>query len=123
MTIPNFDPTNWYWIVAGSSSQVYSSKAGDYVQVANPAYVAWLGTGGVPTPIASEAELGEVLAPYQLRPVPTAALDSYQDAHAKKITLEVIAKILLWLVNEVRTLKGQPTVSAAQFRAFVKGLM
>lgn len=119
----SYDPYDWYWIVAGDETKVYSSASGNYVQAADAGYVSWLARGNSPTRIPSEAELGDVLAPYQLRPTPAAALDSYQDAHAKKITLEVVAKILLWLVNEVRTLKGQPAVNAAQFRAFIKGLM
>lgn len=119
----DFDPLNWYWVVNDSASQVYSSATGGYVPVDNSVYLAWLRLGMAPTRIASEAELGEVLAPYQLRPTPANVLDAYQDAHSKKITLEVVAKLLLWLVNEVRTLKGQPTVTAAQFRTFVKSLM
>jgi len=120
---PTYSPHDWYWVVAGSSNQVYSSKAGDYVPLANVGYQSWLALGNRPTSIKTEADLGEVLALYQLRPTPASALDSYQDAHSRKITLEVVAKLLLWLVNEVRTLKGQPTVTAAQFRTFVKGLM
>jgi len=121
--MPEYDPKNWYWVVNGSTTQVYSSAAGDYVPLDNVTYRAWLAAGGLPTRILSEAELGEVLAPYQLRPVAANVLDGYQDAHSRKITLEVVAKLLLWLVNEVRTLKGQPTVTAAQFRTFVKSLM
>lgn len=119
----DFDPRNWYWIVNGSKTQVYSSAAGDYVPVANATYQAWLAAGGLATRIATEAELGEVLAPYSLRPAAANVLDGYKDAHAKKLTLEIVAKILLFLVNEVRTLKGQPTVNASQFRAFVKDQM
>lgn len=118
-----YTPQNWYWVVNGSTTQVYSSASGDYVHIDNATYAAWAAAGNSATRIASEAELGEVLAPYQLRPAAPNVLDGYQDAHSKKITIEVVAKILLWLVNEVRTLKGQPTISAAQFRAFVKGLM
>lgn len=118
-----YDPRNWYWIVGGSTTQVYSSATGDYLPLTDVAYVAWLADGNLPTRIATEAELGDVLAPHQVRPIAAGVLDGYQDAHSRKITLEVIAKLILWLVNEVRTLKGQPTVNAAQFRAFVKGLM
>lgn len=118
-----FNPANWYWIVNGSTTQVYSSAAGDYVAANNTTYQAWVAAGGAATRIASEAELGEVLAQYQLRPSASNVLDGYKDTHARKLTLEIVAKILLWLVNEVRTLKGQPTISAAQFRAFVKDQM
>lgn len=119
----DYDPFNWYWKVNGSTTQVYSSAAGDYVPVDNPAYVAWKADGTVPTNIASAAELGEVLAPYNLRPVQATVLDAYQDSHAKKLTIEVVAKVLFNIVNELRVLKGQPQITAAQFRTYVKGLM
>lgn len=116
-------PHDWYWIVNGSDTQVYSSATGDYVAVDNAAYVAWLADGNAPTRIASEEELGEVLAEYQLRPAPTSILDGYKDKHSRKITLEVIAKVLFAYANEIRALKGQQPINAAQFRAYVKDLM
>lgn len=118
-----YNPASWYWVVNGSTSQVYSSAAGDYVPIANTAYVAWLSAGNIPSRIGSEAELGEVLAPYQLRPSAANVLDGYQDAHSRKLTLEIVAKVLFNLVNEVRVLKGQGQITAQQFRAYVKGLM
>lgn len=118
-----YDPFNWYWKVNGSTTQVFSSAAGDYVSVTNPAYVGWASDGTIPTNIANAAELGEVLAPYNIRPVQATVLDAYQDSQAKKLTLEVVAKVLFNLVNEVRVLKGQSQVNAAQFRDYLKGLM
>lgn len=119
----DYDPRDWFWIVGADETRPFSSKVGAFVQASDTAYAAWVAEGNLPSRIASKAELGEVLAPYQVRPSDTDVLDGYQDAHSRKITLEVVAKLLLWLVNEVRTLKGQPTISAAQFRTFVKGLM
>jgi hypothetical protein len=118
-----YDPSNWYWTVNGDETKAYSSAVGDYVPAGNTAFVAWLGRGNSPTRIASEAELGEVLAPYQLRPTAASVLDGYQDAHSRKLTLEIVAKVLFNLVNEVRALKGQSQITAQQFRAYVKGLM
>lgn len=118
-----YDPFNWFWKVGGSVTEVYSSAIGDYVPVDDPAFEAWGADGTVPTNIVSAAELGEVLSAYNLRPVQATVLDAYQDTHAKKLTLEVVAKVLFNLVNEVRVLKGQPQVTAQQFRAYVKGLM
>ena len=118
-----YNPYDWYWIVAGSTTQVYSSKSGDYVPVADATYQAWLVQDNLPTRILNEAELGEVLAEYRLRPNAAAVLDGFKETHARKLTIEVVAKILLWLVNEVRTLKGQQPVTAAQFKAFVKDQM
>lgn len=58
----NFTPANWYWIVAGSTSQVWSSAAAAYVPVTNAGYVAWLAAGNHATTIESEASLQAVLA-------------------------------------------------------------
>lgn len=118
-----YNPLNWYWVVNNSTTEVFSSAAGDYVPVDDPTYVAWKADGTVPTRIASEAELGEVLAPYNIRPVTPAVLDAYKDTLARRLTIEVVAKVLLNLTNEIRVLKGQPKITAAQFRAYVKGLM
>jgi hypothetical protein len=118
-----FTPRNWYWIVNGSTTQVYSSKVGDYVPVDNAEYVAWLAGDRTPTNIDTEASLGEVLSVHSLRPTPASVLDGYTEAHATKLTMEVVAKVLFNLVNEVRVLKGQSTINAAQFKAYLKGLM
>jgi hypothetical protein len=120
-----FEPSNWYWRVGNDAGRVYSSKAGDYVADNDPAFLAWGTTGLVPTAIATEALLGQVLAPYRLRPAVSAAgvLNGYLDEHAGRVTIEVPAKLFMWLVNEVRALKGQPSFTAQQFRGFVKGQM
>lgn len=120
-----YDPTNWYWIVAGDESRAFSSAAGNYVPANNAAFAAWKADGTVPTRIASEVELGEVLADARVRPADAAATvaDAFKDRHARELTLQVVAKWMLWATNEIRTLKGQAPVSAAQFRAFLKGQM
>lgn len=118
-----FNPSDWFWIVGGDESQVYSSAAGSYVQTSNKQYENWLAAGNVPTRIVSEVELGEVLADYDLRPAKAQILDAYKDKQARGLTLAVVAKILFWLVNELQTIKGQPTMTPAQFRAKVKDLM
>ena len=118
-----FDPKNWFWIVGGDESQVFSSKSGNYILASDAGYVAWVASGGMPTRIASAVELGEVLAPHNVRPAQSAVLDSYTETQARKLTLEVVAKILFWAVNEIRVLKGQNPVTANQFKTFLKGLM
>jgi hypothetical protein len=123
MSAPSF-PKNWYWTVAGDPTQVYATnEVGDYVPVANTTYQAWIAAGGITSSIASELELGEVLAQHQLRPVHAGVLDAYKDAQAGNISIKVAAKVLFALVNEVRVLKGQSTITANQFRNYVKGLM
>ncbi len=60
MNIPIFtlpDLRDWYWIVGGNASQIYSSKLNAYVEPSDEAYVAWLASGNVASPIASEADL------------------------------------------------------------------
>lgn len=122
MTIP-FTPSNWYWIVNGNEAQVYSSAAGDYVAANNAAYQAWIASGGVATRIASEAELGDVLAPYALRPTASGVLDGYTDSQATKLTIETVAKVAFNHENRIRVLEGKAAFNAAQFKAALKALM
>lgn len=119
----SYSPNNWYWIVNNDETKVYSSLIGDYVLVDDSSYVEWLADGTLPTRIASETELGEVLAEYQVRPTNIKVLDGYRDTHSRKITLEVVAKLLFAYANEIRALKGQQPLTANQFRQYVKGLM
>jgi hypothetical protein len=57
----NYNPSNWYWAVGGSTSQVWSSAAAAYVPATDATYAAWLAAGNAPTPIDSEASLAAVL--------------------------------------------------------------
>lgn len=61
-----YAPSNWYWIVNGDETKVYSSLLGEYVQPDDAAYIEWLSDGTLPTRIANEAELSDVLRPYGL---------------------------------------------------------
>lgn len=56
-----YDPSGWYWIVAGDETLLWSSARKAYVPVADATYQAWRGTGGWPTRIDSEASLADVL--------------------------------------------------------------
>jgi hypothetical protein len=58
-----FDLNNWYWFVAGDTSQVYSSASHSYVAVADSTYQAWLADGGITTNIATFIDLIDVLSP------------------------------------------------------------
>jgi hypothetical protein len=114
---------DWYWIVAGDETRVFSSKTGDYVLPNAPGYVTWLSSGNVPTRIASEAELGEVLAPHAIRPVRATVLDAYKDSQAAKLTVETVAKVAFNHENRIRVLEGRQPVNANQFRQALKDLM
>jgi hypothetical protein len=118
-----YDPTNWYWIVAGSTTSVFSSATGNYVPASNAAYQAWIGAGNSPTSIVSEAELGDVLAPYQIRPVAAGVLDAYKDSQATKLTIEIVAKVLFNHENRIRALEAKAPVTAGQFKSALKDLM
>ena len=119
----DYDVNNWYWFVEGDETKVYSSASGDYVPVSDATYTEWAADGSVPTRIANEAELGDVLATYSLRPTPNGILDGYKEHHVRGITKKGLAKILFWTVNEVRALKGQQPVTAAQYKQFLKDIM
>ena len=74
---PAYTPGNWYWIVAGDESRVYSSARARYVPPDDPIYTAWLQSGRLPTRIASERDLVDVLlaqypagAPPEYTPTP-----------------------------------------------------
>jgi hypothetical protein len=79
--LPDFTPADWYWQVAGRS---------DYWSSAAAAYVEALPQGRLCTPIATEADLGDVLRTYGLVvPAPTevdyaAAILSMLDAAARQ---------------------------------------
>lgn len=53
-----------YWIIAGSTTDVYQSKTNTLVPVGNADYVAWTAGNGPATTIANDDELAEVLENY-----------------------------------------------------------
>lgn len=56
-----YDPSRWYWIVAGDESRAWSSAAAAFVASDDPGFAAWRDAGGMPTRITSVAELADVL--------------------------------------------------------------
>lgn len=118
-----FDPKNWYWHVGGDQSQAYSSAAGNYVQSSDATFQVWLADGTLPTNIDTEANLGAVLAPYLQRPAHAGILDGYQEAQTDHTVMKLVFKLLFNMNNDIRVLKGQQPLTAAQARAYVKGLM
>ena len=116
-----YDPADWYWIVGGSTTQVYSSKPAvrDYVPVADPAYVAWLADGTLPTNIDTEASLGEVLYPYRLRPIATGVLAGYLDEQMRQIVLQPDFKV--WV--DVYATVLHPTPDETQIRTRIRNLL
>lgn len=119
----SYNPTDWYWVVAGSDTQVYSSKDGDYVPVTYPTYVAWAEDGTLPTRIDTEDSLAEVLASNSVRPVRASLLGKYKGQQASRLTLEVVVKVLFNHENRIRQQAGQPTVTPQQFLNVLKGMV
>lgn len=123
--IVSFDPANWYWVVAGDTTQVYSSAVVNYVPVADAAYQAWLTVPGhVPSRVATEQELWDYLA-YKNIEIPAAATTSDSSKTQRIISEmnEVIGQILFNHENRLRVLQGQATITKAQFITGVKSLL
>ena len=119
----NYAPNNHYWVVAGSATEVYSSAVNDYVPVADAGYVAWLAKDNVATRIASEAELGEVLAQYDLEPVPAAMKEAFRDNLADKVPIRLLLQVLFIHENRIRALEGNPAIDKAQFKNALKNML
>lgn len=62
-----FNPLDWYWLVGGAETRVWSSARGTYAQADDTDYQAWLAAGGSVTRIASEEELTDALRPFGLK--------------------------------------------------------
>lgn len=125
-----FNSANWYWVVAGSPTQVYSSAVGDFVPVTDATYQAWLAAGNAPTRIDTEANLGQVLSQYLVRPAAANVLDGYKQSLAVGVVNAVQFKILFNHENRLRaceralSLNGSPPdLTAQQAIAAVKALM
>lgn len=122
----SFNPENWYWYVGGDKTKAYSSASGDYVQAADPMFVAWLSDGTLPTNIDTEANLGAVLSPYYPtvpRPVVAGVLAGYQQEQADDIFKHKLIKFLFVLNNRLRVLEGKAAFTVPQAKAYFKGLM
>lgn len=114
-----------YWIVGGNESVVFSSNRGDFVPSNDAQYAQWLASfpGRKPTRIDTVENLGDVLSGALVRPVNAAVLDGYQASHAGRLSIQLVAKVLLWCVNQIRAGQGQNALNAQQFKQFLKGMM
>ncbi|PRF79644.1 hypothetical protein C6Q12_03855 [Burkholderia multivorans] len=56
-----FDVTNWYWIVGGDESRVWSSRRARFVDVTDAEYLEWIEAGGASTKIDTIDSLGDTL--------------------------------------------------------------
>lgn len=117
-----FNPANWYYIVARSITQVYSTASGDYVPVSDSTYQAWQAAGNSPRTADTEADLGVQLAQYLLRPVNANVLSAWQNALANNVN-QAIFKVLFNHENRIRTLEGKSTITVQQAIAGFAALM
>ena len=118
-----FDPKNWYWKLAGNDTHVYSSARDQIVLATDTVYQVWLAEGNGPTAIASKAELGDVLAQYNIRPQDADMLDAYRDNHARKLSIPIQLKLFAWIINKLRENDNpQPTpiTSREMLKDFLK---
>lgn len=60
-----FNPADWYWFVGGDETRAYASARRVYVDVGDAGFRTW-SSAALPSRIASEAELRDVLAAYGL---------------------------------------------------------
>jgi hypothetical protein len=56
-----YNPVDWYWIVNGDETQVYSSARSAKVAAVDATYQSWIEAGGTPTRIDTMDNLIEVL--------------------------------------------------------------
>lgn len=119
-----FSPANWYWVVAGSSTQVYSSAQAAYVPVSDATYQAWLASGGIATVIAAEQDLMDYLTANGVAlPAGKTTSDAGKTGMLNNQIDIVIGQILFNHENRIRTLEGKATITQAQFIAGVKALI
>jgi hypothetical protein len=116
----NYNPRDHYWFVSGDEMRVYSSKRGAYVTLDDAEYTAWLGSGGVVSRIASEDELGEVLAPHHMRPAVEGVLNGYLTAQAREVVSSPSFKPTFLALVELANIKGETEPTAETAVAWIK---
>lgn len=125
----DYNVKDWYWIVGGSTTQVFSTFAKAYVPVSNARFVAWVTDRHRPTKIPTEAELFAVLAEQAPECLPdnAAGIRARQDNLIGKLTTEkvgiVLATVLFNHEKRLLVLEKKPTVTKAQFIAALKALL
>lgn len=121
--LPVFRASNWYWIVAGSTSQVYTSSANSFVASTNAVYQTWIAANNKATRIDTLQNLADVLvqAGLPFPPGVTASSDELKSSLFDNIPRAV--QVWAFAVdNRVRALEGSSARTPAQFKAYVIGL-
>ena len=86
------------------------------------------GPDKVVSPWVETVEVARLLRTRTIRDKTPAELGAEDRARVDRLLLDsgvmrALAKALFLVVNDVRTLKGESTITAAQFRNFLKGLI
>jgi hypothetical protein len=112
-----YNPADWYWIVAGDGAQVWSSRLAQYILVDHADYVAFLGNGSLPSRIASEAELAEVLNEHYPAgsPIPAEPIRSVQRIGIVRFT---VAAGVVSTTSDTVGIAAVTRVSTGRFRIF-----
>lgn len=114
-----YTPQDWYWVVAGSLTQVYASARRQYVPVADATFVAWNADGTRPSRVGTENELREVLADYGigfLAEKPAVVFD-------RSALNRVIFEAFFDLENRVRVLEGRASITRQQLLTGLRNLV
>jgi len=125
----DYNVRDWYWSVAGSTTQVFSTFAKGYVPVSNARFVAWVTDRHRPTKIPTEAELFAVLAEHYPEGLPNnaAAIEARRSDLIRKLTTEkvgiILGTVLLYHENRILKLEKKPTITKAQAFAALKELL
>jgi hypothetical protein len=118
-----YDPANWFWIVAGDPMRVYSSASQTYVAADSPAYVQWLKLRNKPRRVASEADLWDLLIEADVSvPGGVTPSNTSKTRQLAGIPRPVVLTLFnLW--NRVRVLEGLPALTRVQFRSALRDLL
>lgn len=118
------DLTNWYWIVAGSTTQVYSSAAVAYVPVTDPIYLAWISNSlNKPLSIAVEQDLFDQLSDAGIAIPAIATISDQEKTRLISRADKTIFKLLFNHENRIRVLEGKAAITKAQFISAIKSIM
>jgi hypothetical protein len=102
MWIITYIPSDWYWMIGGDQTQVFSSKRNALVPVSDASYQAWLSLGNTPTQIDTVASLHDVLA--------KAGVPPYAPVTPRQARLALNAAGLLDAVNAAVNAAGGATL-------------
>lgn len=120
----SYDPSNWYWIVAGGP-QVFSSARAAYFDQTDKNYQAWVAAGNIATNIESESALWDVLSDAYPAGIPAGNSTAQDQLKSGLIDrCDVVAfKILFNHENRIRALEGKQAVTKAQFVTAIKSII